>query len=198
MTRLWSRCAMAAFAVTSCGTALGQLSTIDLYDRCVSDSAAFARDEKLNEVVAEYLAGIQREMDSSLEISRVAGMAGLEERSRQARLRADQNRRELQQACAHTSQSVKEAGQHPGAGRNEPVQGAQPGERQRQAVVELELNRRVLGATFLMNEPGFSQWLDGKQGRLPRRDLWEQALLAGNMEQAALMLREYERALKSR
>jgi len=49
-----------------------------------------------------------------------------------------------------------------------------------------------------MNEAGFSQWLEGKQGKALRRDVWEQAIVAGDFEQGAQMLRDYERALKSK
>ena len=195
---LWTRYTIAALAVALCGTAMGQLSIINPYDRCVSDSSAFARDEKLNEVVTEYLADIQREIDSSVYLSRVADMAGLEDRSKQARLRADQYRRELQQACAHISRSLSETDQRPKADQFAPVPATQTSERQRQAIVEHELNRRVSGAIFLMNEVGFSQWLDGKQGKTLRRDVWDQAIMADDFEQAARMLRDYERALKSK
>jgi len=90
MTMPWTRFTIAALAVASCSSAMGQLYIVDSYDRCLSDSSAFAVDAKLNEVVTEYLASIQREIDSSVDIARVAGMAGLEDRSMQARLRADQ------------------------------------------------------------------------------------------------------------
>jgi hypothetical protein len=48
-----------------------------------------------------------------------------------------------------------------------------------------------------MNEPGFSQWLDSKQGNARRRDVWEKAIVAEDFEQAAQMLRDYERPPKS-
>jgi hypothetical protein len=198
MTRLWTRYASAAFAAALCGTAMGQLSTADSYDRCVNDSSAFASDAKLNESVTEYLTSIQKEIDSSLYISRVAGMAGLEDRSNQARSRANQYRQELQKACAHISQSMNETDQRPGTDQIAPAQVTQSAERQRQAIFERELNRRIPGAIFIMNEAGFAQWLDGKQGKTLRRDLWEQAIVAEDFEQGAQMLRDYERALKSK
>ena len=108
MTTLRTRYTIAALAVACCGAAKGQYSTADFYDRCMSDSSAFAKDENLNEVVADYLARIQREIDSSVHVSRVARMAGLEDQSKQARLRADQHVQELQQACAHLSQVLRE------------------------------------------------------------------------------------------
>jgi hypothetical protein len=186
------------FAAATYGTAAGQLSTADSYERCVGDSPAFARDEKLNEAVTEYLANIQREIDSSVYISRVAGMAGLEDRSNQARSRAIRYRQELQQACAHLSQAMNEPDQRATTDRAAPAQVAQSVETQRQAVVERELNRRIPGAIFIINEAGFSEWLDGKQGKTLRRDLWEQTMAAEDFEQAARMLRDYERALKSK
>jgi hypothetical protein len=198
MTLPWTRHAIAALALALCSSAMGQVSTIDLYDRCLSDSSTFAANEKLNEVVTEYLAGIQREIDSSLDISRVAGMAGLKDRSTQARLRADKYMQELQQACAHISQSMKEPDRHLKADQFAPAQDTQTAERQRQSVIEHELNRRVSGATFLMNEIEFSQWLDGKQGKVLRRDLWDQAIMAESFERAAQMLRDYERSLRSK
>lgn len=108
MTTFRTRYTIAALAVACCGAAKGQYSTADFYDRCMSDSSAFAKDENLNEVVADYLARIQREIDSSVHVSRVARMAGLEDQSKQARLRADQHVQELQQACAHLSQVLRE------------------------------------------------------------------------------------------
>ena len=198
MTTLRTRYAIAALAVACCGAAKGQYSTVGFYDRCTSNSSAFAKDENLNEVVADYLAGIQGEIDSSVHVSRVARMAGLEDQSRQARLRADQHVQELQQACAHLSQSMNATDRHPKADQSVPGHAAQTAERGWKADFEHELNRRVPGAIFLMNETGFSQWLDGKQGKTPRRALWEQAVRAGDFEQAAQLLREYERVQKSK
>jgi hypothetical protein len=125
-------------------------------------------------------------------------MAGLKDRSTQARLRADKYMQELQQACAHISQSMKEPDRHPKADQFAPAQDTQTAERHRQSVIEHELNRRVSGATFLMNEIEFSQWLDGKQGKVLRRDLWDQAIMAESFERAAQMLRDYERSLRSK
>jgi hypothetical protein len=93
---------------------------------------------------------------------------------------------------------MNEADQRPRTDQIAPVQATQSAERQRQAVVERELNRRIPGAIFIVNEAGFSQWLDGKQGKTLRRDVWEQAIVAEDFEQAAQMLRDYERALKSK
>jgi hypothetical protein len=163
----------------------------------VSDSIAFASDEKLNEAVTDYLTNIQKEVDSSLYISRVAGMAGLGDRSNQARSRADQYRQELQRACAHISQSLYETGQRPRTDQVAPAQVTQSEENQRHVILERELNRRIPGAIFIMNEPGFSQWLDSKQGNARRRDVWEKAIVAEDFEQAAQMLRDYERPPKS-
>jgi hypothetical protein len=198
MTMPWTRYAIAVLAVALCGSAMGQLSTVNAYDRCLNDSSAFAVDEKLNEVVTEYLANIQREIDSSVDISRVAGMAGLKDRSLQARLRADQYLQELRQACAHISQSMNATDERPKVDQIAPVQNTQTAERQRQASIEYELNRRVSGATFLMNEAGFARWLDGKQGKSLRRDAWDKAILAESYERAAQMLRDYEGTLNAR
>ena len=195
---LWIRCPLAVLAVAVCGNAAGQASIISSYENCVSDSAAFAKDARLNEVVTEYLANFQREIDSSLYQSRVAGMAGLEDRANQARLRADQYRQELQRACAHISQSLNETDQRPKADPIVPAETGQSAERQRQALVEQELNQRVPGAIFLMNEAGFAQWLDGRQGTMPRRDAWNRAILTDDFEQAVQLLREYERGRKSK
>jgi hypothetical protein len=190
VTTLWTRCAIAALAVVFCSAAKGQSSAVDAYDRCMSNSAAFAKDENLNEVVANFLAGIQKEIDSSVHVSRVARMAGLEEQSKQARSRADRHMLELQQACAHLSQSMAAASQQPKADQTAGLES--------RARFEQELNRRVPGAIFVMHEAEFSQWLDGKQGKTPRRNLWEQAVLSGDFEQAAQVLRDYERELKSK
>lgn len=194
MNTPWTKYTIAALTAALCNTAMGQLSTLDSYDRCVRDSSAFSTDEKLNEVVAEYLANIQKELDSSVYVSRVAGMAGLGDRSKQARLKADQYQQELHRACAQLSQPMNETGQRPQPDQIAPAQAPQTAEHQRQAIVERELNRRIPGAIFMMNEAGFSQWLDGKQGKALRRDVWEQAIAAENFEQAAQMLRNYERA----
>jgi hypothetical protein len=196
MTALWNKYAIAALAAACSGAALAQQSTIAAYDRCVGDSSAFARDEQLNEAGTEYLAKIQKEIESSIYISRVAGMAGQQDRSTQARLRADQYQRELQQACAHLSQSVSPADSRSRSDLSAPAN--QTANLQRQAVLERELNRRVPGATFLINEAGFSQWLEGRQGSLLRREAWDQALLAEDFEKAAQMLRDYEGAPKPR
>jgi hypothetical protein len=122
MTMPWIRYTIAALALALAlgGAAMGQLSNIDSYDRCVSDSSAFSADENLNEAVTEYLASIRREIDSSVELSRVAAMAGLQDRSMRAQLRADQYRQELQQACAHISQSMNEPDRRPKADQFEP------------------------------------------------------------------------------
>ena len=196
MTTLRARCAVAVFAVAGCGTAAGQLSAADSYDRCVSDSRAFSSDQKLNEAVTEYLAKIQKEIDSSVYVARVAGMAGLEDRSNQARARAIRYREELQQACAHLSQAMQEPSLRPMTDRTAQAPVAQSAEPQGQAEVERELNRRVPGAIFIINEAGFAEWLGGRQGKALRRDLWERAMAAEDVEQAARMLRDYERALK--
>lgn len=193
MTTFWTRYAIASLAVALWSTAVGEPSAVDSYERCMSGSAAFAQDENLNRVVADYLANIQREIDSSMEISRVADMAGLKDRSKQARLRADQYRQELQQACAQLSQSLSKTDQRPKDDEFVPLRATQTEERDRQAIFESEVNRRFPGATFLMNEVGFSQWLDSMQGTALRRDLWEKARLANDFEQVVQMLRDYER-----
>lgn len=198
MTTLWARNVFAAAAVAMCTAAGAQFSTADTYDRCIGNPSAFAQDENLNEVVAGYLANMQKEIDSSLEIARVAGMAGLEERSKQARSKADQYRQELRQACAHLGQSMNKADQRPKADPVSPAYATQTAGGKREAVFEQEMNLRIPGATFLMNEAAFSQWLDGRQGKAPRRDLWDQAILAEDFEQAAKILRDYERESKSR
>jgi len=196
-----SRYTIAALGVAFCSTAMGQLSIIGSYDRCVSDSSAFARDEKLNEVVTEHLANIQREIDSSVDLSRIAGMAGLGDRAMEARSRANQYRQELQQACAHINQSINETDQRQRQAEADQIaaaQATQAAERQRQAVIEYELNRRVSGATDLMDEVGFSQWLDSNQGKTLRRDVWDQAITADKFDRAAQMLRDYKRVRKSK
>jgi len=132
MTMFWTRYAVAPLAVALCHTAVAQPSTLDSYERCVSHSAAFAQGENLNGVVADYLANIQREIDSSVEIARVADMAGLKDRSRQARSKADEYGRELQQACAQLSQSLSKTDQPSADEPFAPIRATQTEERDRQ------------------------------------------------------------------
>jgi len=93
---------------------------------------------------------------------------------------------------------MNETDQRPGTDQIAPAQVTQSAERQRLAIFERELNRRIPGAIFVMNEAGFAQWLDGKQGKALRRDIWEQAIVAEDFELGAQMLRDYERAQKSK
>lgn len=199
MLMLLTRYAIAALAMTFGSAAVGQLSITGSYDRCVGDSSAFARDEKLNEVVTEYLAKFQRELDSAVDDLRIAGMAGLGARAMQARSRVDQYRQELQQACSHINQSLNSTDQRRAeVDQIAPIQTPQTTQLQRQAVIGYELNQRVSGATDLMDEVAFSRWLDSKQVTPLRRGVWDQAIFAEEFERAARMLRDYQRTRKSK
>jgi hypothetical protein len=163
-------------------------SAQDRYSRCTSDPSGFARDENLNSAATQYLDNIKREIDFSENLSRMSGMAGLGDRAMEARSRALQYRQQLQQTCAQISQSIGEAEQRQQRAESDRVAASQANkaaERQREAVIEYELNRRVPGAASLMQESDFWNWLNVSQGKTLRRDVWDQAISTEKFDRAA-------------
>lgn len=173
----------------------------DRFSRCMSAPSDFAQQENLGPAASQHVDNIQREIAFAENESRMSGMAGQGDRAMAARSRALQFRQQLQQFCAQSSQSIDDSEQRQRrveVDRAAAEQANQTAARQREAVIEYELNRRVPGATRLMQGRDFWNWLNVRQGRTLRRDVWDQAIETDRFDRAAQMLRDYRSTLRSR
>lgn len=173
----------------------------DWFNRCMSNPSGFAQEANLNTAAAQRLSDIESEIRISDDVARMSGLAGLGDRAMQARSRSLQYKQELQSVCSQLSQSIIETQQRQQralADQAAIARAKQESERRRLATIEYELNRRVPGATDLMNEKAFDLWLDGAQGKTLRRDAWDQAIVSEKFDRAAQMLRDYKSKRQSK